>query len=179
MPKIQWSNSLASDASDASRVRVCRTDKRGLERPAPRSNATDTSDGRPTDAVLRLIQRKAARLLSAKPIDTDISVCRANARTFVAPLHKASRCAARVRRQTLHSHVYRVRRACLSRVSQRKLVPRLRHFFQPSAQKKFSISFPRKCLNPASQARWEGERTPNPSLPLKLHRLHKCANTNK
>jgi hypothetical protein len=158
-PKLQWSNSPALDASDASWAHVYRL--------APRFNTTDASDGRPTDVVLRLIQRKAARLLSAKPIDADVSVCRANARMSVAPLYKASCRAARVRRQTLHSRVCRVHRARLSRVSQRKFVPRLRHFFQPSAQKKFSISSPRKCL------------TPNPSLPLKLHRLHKCANTNK
>jgi hypothetical protein len=37
----------------------------------------------------------------------------------------------------------------------------------------------RKAPNPASQARWEGERNSNPSLPLKLHRLHKCANITK
>jgi hypothetical protein len=36
-----------------------------------------------------------------------------------------------------------------------------------------------KALNPASQARWEGERNSNPSLPLKLYLLCKCANTNK
>jgi hypothetical protein len=36
-----------------------------------------------------------------------------------------------------------------------------------------------KALNPASQARREGERNPNPSVSLKLHRLRKCANTTK
>jgi hypothetical protein len=33
--------------------------------------------------------------------------------------------------------------------------------------------------NCASQARQGGERVPNLSLPLKLHLLHKCANTTK
>jgi hypothetical protein len=47
------------------------------------------------------------------------------------------------------------------------------------AQWKIGVSFPQKALNPASQARREGERNPNPSLPLKLHRLRKCANTTK
>jgi hypothetical protein len=37
----------------------------------------------------------------------------------------------------------------------------------------------RKALNPAELARWEGERNPNPSLPLKLHRLRKRANITK
>jgi hypothetical protein len=37
----------------------------------------------------------------------------------------------------------------------------------------------RKALNPASQARREEERNPNPSLPLKLHRFRKCANITK
>jgi hypothetical protein len=37
----------------------------------------------------------------------------------------------------------------------------------------------RKALNPTSQARREGERNTNPSLPLKLHRLRKCANITK
>jgi hypothetical protein len=36
-----------------------------------------------------------------------------------------------------------------------------------------------KAPNPAEQTRQEGERTPNPSLPLKLHLLRKCANTTK
>jgi hypothetical protein len=36
-----------------------------------------------------------------------------------------------------------------------------------------------KALNPASQAPREGERNSNPSLPLKLHRLRKCANITK
>jgi hypothetical protein len=36
-----------------------------------------------------------------------------------------------------------------------------------------------KALNPFSQARREGERNTNPSLLLKLRRLHKCANTTK
>jgi hypothetical protein len=36
-----------------------------------------------------------------------------------------------------------------------------------------------KTLNPASQARQEGERNPNPSLPFKLHLLRKYANTTK
>jgi hypothetical protein len=36
-----------------------------------------------------------------------------------------------------------------------------------------------KAPNPAELARREGERAPNPSLPLKLHRLRKCANTTK
>jgi hypothetical protein len=34
-------------------------------------------------------------------------------------------------------------------------------------------------MNPAEQARWEGDKNPNPSLPLKLHRLHKSANITK
>jgi hypothetical protein len=37
----------------------------------------------------------------------------------------------------------------------------------------------KKRLNPTELARREGERTPNLSLPLKLHRLRKCANTTK
>jgi hypothetical protein len=41
------------------------------------------------------------------------------------------------------------------------------------------MSLPQKALNPTSQARREGERNPNPSLPLKLHRLRKSANTTK
>jgi hypothetical protein len=36
-----------------------------------------------------------------------------------------------------------------------------------------------KASNLASQARQEGERNPNPSLPLKHHRLCKCANITK
>jgi hypothetical protein len=36
-----------------------------------------------------------------------------------------------------------------------------------------------KVPNPVELARMEGERNPNPSLPLKLHLLHKCANTTK
>jgi len=36
-----------------------------------------------------------------------------------------------------------------------------------------------KASNPTSQAQWEGERNPNPSLPFKLHLLCKCANTTK
>ena len=36
-----------------------------------------------------------------------------------------------------------------------------------------------KAPNPASQARRKGERNPNPSLPLELHLLCKCANTTK
>jgi hypothetical protein len=36
-----------------------------------------------------------------------------------------------------------------------------------------------KASNPASQAQQEGERNSNPSLPLKLHHLHKCANITK
>jgi hypothetical protein len=54
-PKSQRSNSLASDASDASRARVCCTNRRGEERSAPRSNATDVSAGRSTDAAQRLM----------------------------------------------------------------------------------------------------------------------------
>jgi hypothetical protein len=101
--KRQRSNSPALDASDASRARVCRTDRRGLQRFAPRSNATDASIDRATDvaqrpSLPRLIARltphltdadasvrrvttpasvaaKAARLLSAKPTDADVSVC--------------------------------------------------------------------------------------------------------
>jgi hypothetical protein len=55
---------------------------------------------------------------------------------------------------------------------------RLRFFFD-FRRSKIDISLPQKALNPASQARREGERNPNPSLPLKLHRLCKCAHTTK
>jgi hypothetical protein len=169
----------AIDASHTEATSVCHSDRRGTESSKPCSRLTDASDGRPIDAVLHLSQRKVARLLSAKLTDADVSICRVNARASVAPLHIVSCRVARVRRQTLHSRVCRVRRARLSRVSQHKLVPRLRHFFQPSAYRKLIISIPRKRLNPASQVRCEGKRTQNPSQLLKLHRLRKCANTNK
>jgi hypothetical protein len=89
---------------------VCRCDRRVTESSKPHSRPTDAFDGRPTDAVLRLMQRKASRLLSAKPTDADGSICHVKARASVAPLHIASCHAARVRRQTLHSCVCRVRR---------------------------------------------------------------------
>jgi hypothetical protein len=58
-------------------------------------------------------------------------------------------------------------------------LPRLHLVFLPPAQRKISVSFPRKRRIPPSLQALEGERTPNPSLPLKLHRLRKCANTTK
>jgi hypothetical protein len=51
--------------------------------------------------------------------------------------------------------------------------------FRLPAQWKIGISLPQKAPNPSSQARQKGERNPNPSLPLKLHRLRKSANTTK
>jgi hypothetical protein len=91
-------DSPATDASHAKATSVCRYDRHGTESSKPRSRPTDASDGRPIDAVLRLSQRKAARLLSARLTDADISVCRVNTHASVAPLHIVSRHAARVRR---------------------------------------------------------------------------------
>jgi hypothetical protein len=130
---FQQSTPPATDVSHAEATSVYHCDRRGTESSKPRSRPTHASDRRPTDAVMRLSQRKAARLLNARSTGADVSVYRANARASVAPLHIISHRTARVRRQTLHSRVCHVRRARLSRVSQCKLVPQLRHFFQPSA----------------------------------------------
>jgi hypothetical protein len=54
---------------------------------------------------------------------------------------------------------------------------RLRFFASGAVENRRFISW--KAMNPASQARREGERKSNPSLPLKLHRLRKCANITK
>jgi hypothetical protein len=75
--------------------------------------------------------------------------------------------------------VWRLRTPRPTPVSQRETLPRLRLLFYPSAQWKISVSSLRKRLNPAEQARQEGERTPNPPLMLKHHCLRKCANTTK
>jgi hypothetical protein len=57
--------------------------------------------------------------------------------------------------------------------------PDLRLRFSASGVVKNRRFTSQKVPNPASQTRREGERNPNPSLPLKLHRLRKCANTTK
>jgi hypothetical protein len=90
-------DSLMKDASHTKATSICRCNRRGTESSKLCSRPTDASDGRPTDGVLRLMQCKAAHLLSAKPTDVDVSVCRVNAHASVAPLHIASRHAARVR----------------------------------------------------------------------------------
>jgi hypothetical protein len=54
-----------------------------------------------------------------------------------------------------------------------------RHLLSPPVQWKIGVSLYQKAPNPAEQARREGERNSNPPLPLKLHRLCKCANTTK
>jgi hypothetical protein len=114
--------SLEIDVSHAEATSICRCDRRGTESSKPCSRPIDASDGRPKDAVLCLMQCKAAHLLSMKLTDADVSVCHVNARASIAPLHIASRRATRDRRQTLHSRVCHVCHARLSRVSQRKLV---------------------------------------------------------
>jgi hypothetical protein len=79
--------SPATDASHAEATSVCHCDRRGTESSKPRSRPTDAFNGRSTDAVLRLSQRKAAHFLSTRPTDTDVSVCHVNAHASVAPLH--------------------------------------------------------------------------------------------
>jgi hypothetical protein len=80
-------DSPVTEASHAEATSVYRCDRRGTESSKPRSRPTNASDERPTDAVLRLSQHKAARLLSMRLTDADVSVCHANAPASITPLH--------------------------------------------------------------------------------------------
>jgi hypothetical protein len=152
----QQSKSSTTDASVAWRFARPTIDRHGPIRSKRRFSATWRVRRESNRHALRLSSPRPAELLTSSPTDAD-------ARHLSLQHH-------RVRRLLLSSARTRVSHQMLTSASDapetsvRRLL-QLCLLFHPSAQWKISVLSSRKRLNP--------------SLPLKLHHLRKCANTTK